>query len=123
MDDHGDNFGRRLEEQHPGAVQRTEEEWKQIARHVRHAANKIGPALPLCLPGESQECGRTAQQHVLAWSAAVKAAAHHLIEQAAPTPARAAHVAGPLYQSRLTELRAHDAPAASAPPHSTKAPT
>lgn len=73
-----------------------------------------GPALPHCLPGEPQECGRTAQQHVLAWSAAVKAAAHHLIEQASPTPARAAHVAGPLYQRRLAELRAHDAPAADA---------
>lgn len=114
MVDHGDDFGRWLEEQHPEAVQRTEEEWDQIARYVRHAANKIGPALPHCLPGEPQECGRTAQQHVLAWSAAVKAAAHHLIEQAAPTPARAAHVAGPLYQRRLAELRAHDAPAAGA---------
>jgi hypothetical protein len=34
--------------------------------------------------------------------------AHHLIEQAAPSEARAAHVAGPLYQRRLAELRAQD---------------
>ncbi|MFF3743531.1 hypothetical protein ACWDFH_01290 [Streptomyces kronopolitis] len=45
MDDHGDDFGRWLGEQHPEAVQRTEEEWEQIARYVCHAANKIGPAL------------------------------------------------------------------------------
>ncbi|MFJ6748059.1 hypothetical protein ACIQNI_07660 [Streptomyces sp. NPDC091266] len=108
MADHGDDFDWWLEEGDTEAVQRTEEDWDVIARHVRHAANKIGPALPLCLPGEPQECGRSAQQHVLAWSAAVKAAAQHLIEQAAPSPARAAHVAGPLYQRRLEELREQD---------------
>jgi hypothetical protein len=106
MDDHGDDFGRWVAEGTTDAIQRTDEEWAVIAGYVRHAANKIGPELPLCLPGEPQECGRTAQQHVLAWAAALKAAAHHVIEQAAPSQARAAHVAGPLYQRRLAELRA-----------------
>ncbi|MEU9111846.1 hypothetical protein AB0D04_08660 [Streptomyces sp. NPDC048483] len=109
MDDHGDDFGRWMNEGHPAAVQRTEEQWEQIARYVRGAANKVGPELPLCLPGEPQECGRSAQQHVLAWSAALKAAAQRLIEEASPTPSRAAHVAGPVYQRRLAELRAQSA--------------
>ncbi|MFD8461187.1 hypothetical protein ACFV27_28630 [Streptomyces antimycoticus] len=108
MDDHGDDFGRWVME--GNAVQRTEEEWATIAGYIRHAANKVGPVLPLCLPGEPQECGRSAQQHVLAWAAQLKAAAHHLIEQSAPSEARAAHVAGPLYQRRLAELRAQNAP-------------
>ncbi|ANW17311.1 hypothetical protein [Streptomyces clavuligerus] len=110
MDDHGDDFGRWDVEASLGAVQRSDEEWAVIAGYIRHAANKIGPTLPLCLPGEPQECGRTAQQHVLAWSAHLKAVAHHLIEQSAPSQARAAHVAGPLYQRQLTELRSLNAP-------------
>lgn len=105
--DHGDDFAGWLGEGGSTAVQRTEEEWAVVAGYVRHAANKIGPQLPLCLPGEPQECGRTAQQHVLAWSAALKAAAQRLIEEAAPSPARAAHVSGPLYQRYLSELRQH----------------
>ncbi|ARQ71106.1 hypothetical protein CAG99_21820 [Streptomyces marincola] len=113
MHDHGDDFGRRQTEGDAEAVQRTEDEWLDIARYVRHAANKVGPQLPLCLPGEPEECGRSAQQHVLAWSAALKAAAHHIIEQSAPSKARAAHVAGPLYRRRLAELRAQ--PTVSAP--------
>ncbi|MDX3386774.1 hypothetical protein PV682_35830 [Streptomyces niveiscabiei] len=108
MDDHGDDFGPWGWESNSTAVQRTEEEWAMIARYVRHAANKLSPALPLCLPGEPQECGRPAQQHVLAWSAHLKAVAHHLIEQYTPSEARGAHAAGPLYQRRLAELRAHD---------------
>lgn len=107
MDDHGDDFGRWVAEGH--AIQRTEEDWARIAGYIRHAANKVGPAMPLCLPGEPQECGRSAQQHVLAWAAHLKAAAHRLIEQAAPSQARAAHAAGPLYQRCLAELRAQDA--------------
>jgi hypothetical protein len=114
MDDHGDDFGRWGTDSNVNAVRRTEEEWATVAGYIRHAANKVGPTLPLCLPGEPQECGRTAQQHVLAWSAHLKAVAHHLIEQAAPSEARAAHVAGPLYQRRLAELRAQDAGARSA---------
>lgn len=109
MDDHGDDFGRWGEDRGAHAVQRTEEEWARIAGYVRHAANKVGPTLPLCLPGEPHECGRSAQQHVLAWSAHLKAVAHHLIEQAAPSEARAVHAAGPLYQRRLAELRVQDA--------------
>ncbi|MFJ1710018.1 hypothetical protein [Streptomyces sp. NPDC088260] len=109
MDDHGDDFGQWDTE--ASAVQRTEDEWTTIAGHVRHAANKIGPTLPLCLPGEPQECGRSAQQHVLAWAAHLKAAAHHVIEQTAPSEARAAYVAGPLYRRKLAGLRAHTAPA------------
>ncbi|OON73985.1 hypothetical protein GBW32_07665 [Streptomyces tsukubensis] len=87
-------------------MQRTEDEWLTIARYVRHAANKLGPELPLCLPGEPRECGRTAQQHVIAWAAHLRAVSHHLIEQATPSEARGAHAIGPLYQRRLAELRA-----------------
>ncbi|WP_052865616.1 hypothetical protein [Streptomyces niger] len=105
MHDHGDDFGPWGSDGTASAIQRTEEEWAAIARYVRHAANKIGPDLPLCLPGEPQECGRPAQQHVLAWSAHLKAAAHHLIEQATPSRERGAHAVGTLYQRRLTELR------------------
>ncbi|WP_405656327.1 hypothetical protein [Streptomyces sp. RK9] len=108
MDDHGDDFSKWGTETPIGVVQRSEEEWATIAGYIRHAANKVGPDLPLCLPGEPQECGRTAQQHVLAWAAHLKAVAHHLIEQSAPSEARAAHVAGPLYQQRLAQLRALD---------------
>jgi hypothetical protein len=46
---------------------------------------------------------------VLAWSAHLKAVAHHLIEQSTPSEARGAHTAGPLYQRRLAELRARSA--------------
>ncbi|MBB5936284.1 hypothetical protein [Streptomyces zagrosensis] len=109
MDDHGDDFGAWGWESGSNATQRTEEEWATIARYVRHAANKVGPELQLCLPGEPQECGRTAQQHVLAWSAHLKAVAHHLIEQSAPSEARGAFVAGPLYQRRLADLRVQNA--------------
>ncbi|MEU0689992.1 hypothetical protein ABZ350_24105, partial [Streptomyces uncialis] len=40
--------------------QRTEEQWLKIARYVRHAANKLGPGLPLCLAGEPEDCGSSA---------------------------------------------------------------
>jgi hypothetical protein len=103
VDDHGDDFGTWVA---GGASRRTEEEWVVIAGYIRHAANKVGPALPLCLPGEPQECGRSAEQHVLAWAAHLKAAAHHLIEQSATSEAQAAYAAGALYQRRLAELRA-----------------
>lgn len=104
MDDHGDDFGRWVTE--GNAARRTEAEWATIAGYVRHAANKVGPALPLCLPGEPQECGCDAQQHVLAWAAHLKAAAHYLIEQSAPSAAQAAHAAGPFYRRRLAGFRA-----------------
>ncbi|GHB03827.1 hypothetical protein ACIQRS_28610 [Streptomyces termitum] len=106
MDDHGDDFGPWGREDEGNAVRRTEDEWLTIARYVRHAANKLGPELPLCLPGEPRECGRPAQQHVLAWAAHLKAVSHHLIEQATPSEARGAHAAGPMYQRRLADLRA-----------------
>ncbi|GAV46407.1 hypothetical protein [Streptomyces acidiscabies] len=111
MDDHGDDFGPWGWESASTAVRRTEEEWATIARYIRQAANKVGPSLPVCLPGEPKECGRTAQQHVLAWSAHLKAVAHHLIEQYTPSEARGAHAAGPLYQRRLAALREEDASA------------
>ena len=106
MDDHGDEYGVWLGDgvQDP-AAHRKDEEWAAIARYLRHAANKIGPPLPVCLPGEPQDCGRSARQHVLAWGAAVKAAAQHMIEEAAPSPAHAAYASGPLYQQHRTELR------------------
>ncbi|MEV6776990.1 hypothetical protein [Streptomyces syringium] len=110
MVDHGDDFfgGWPAQSHHPAAVQRTDEEWAQIARYLRHAANKIGPPLPVCLPGEPRECGRSAQQHALAWAAEIKAVAHHIIEQSAPTPEHAAFAAGTLYQRHLTDLREQD---------------
>ncbi|WP_306320445.1 MULTISPECIES: hypothetical protein [unclassified Streptomyces] len=109
MHDHGDDFGPWDTDGNASAPRRTDEEWAAIARYIRHAANKVGPELPLCLPGEPQQCGRTAQQHVLAWAAHLKAAAHHLIERAAPSRERGTHAAGPLYQRQLAELREHSA--------------
>ncbi|MFW6691598.1 hypothetical protein [Streptomyces sp. MAR4 CNX-425] len=105
MDDHGDDFGAWTEADANGPVQRTDEQWALIAGYVRHAANKLGDDLPVCLPGEPKECGRPAQQHVLAWAAELKARAHHLIETSAPSEEHAAHAAGPLYRRRLEELR------------------
>ncbi|MFD8965233.1 hypothetical protein ACFV0C_09545 [Streptomyces sp. NPDC059568] len=88
-------------------MSRTDEEWAHIARWVRYAANKVGrPELPLCLPGEPQECGQSMQQHVLLWAADLKAAAHHLIEESAPSHDEAAYHAGPLYKDKLSVLRA-----------------
>ncbi len=77
-DDHGDDFSAWMGDIPTDAAHRTEDEWAVIAGYLRHAANKLGPALPLCLPGEPDECGRTAHQHVLAWAAAVKAAAQRI---------------------------------------------
>ncbi|MGW1779940.1 hypothetical protein ACWCQQ_12450 [Streptomyces sp. NPDC002143] len=110
MDDHGDDFGAWGWESTSNTAQRSDEEWATIARYIRHAANKLGPQLPLCLPGEPQECGRPAQQHVLAWAAHLKAVAHHLIEQSTPSEARGVFAAGPLYQRRLAELRERSVP-------------
>ncbi|WP_181787479.1 hypothetical protein [Streptomyces phytophilus] len=104
MTDHGDDAGQ-WPEADAGAAVRTDEEWARIAGYVRHSANKLGPDLPLCLPGEPNECGRRPQQHVLAWAAELKARAHHLIETSAPDEARGAHAAGPLYRRRVAELR------------------
>jgi hypothetical protein len=110
MDDHGDDYGMWLGDGQPDpTAYRTDEDWTAIAGYLRHAANKIGPPLPLCLPGEPQECGRSSRQHVLAWGAALKAAAQHVIEEAAPSPAHAAYATGPLYQLRLSELRSQAA--------------
>ncbi|MFE7127975.1 hypothetical protein [Streptomyces sp. NPDC057617] len=86
-------------------MSRTDEEWAHIARYVRHAVNKVGPELPLCLPGEPQECGQSAQQHVLLWAADLKARAHHLIEESAPSRDEATYYAGPLYKDKLSVLR------------------
>lgn len=105
MDDHGDDFGPWGWETNGDPTRRTEDEWLTIARYVRHAANKLGPELPLCLPGEPQECGRTSQQHVIAWAAHLKAVSHHLIEQATPSEERGAHAIGPMYRRRLSALR------------------
>ncbi|MEU6309926.1 hypothetical protein [Streptomyces sp. NPDC047014] len=103
MDPHGDHL---LGWPAPPGGQRTEEQWATLAGMVRHAANKLGQPLPLCLPGEPQQCGLSAQQHALAWSAEVKARAHHLIESAAPSAEAASYAAGQLYKERLTALRA-----------------
>ncbi|WP_030372301.1 hypothetical protein [Streptomyces rimosus] len=102
--EHGDDFGTWVDG-HSGVRSHTPEQWLQLARFARQAANKLGEALPLCLPGEPRECGRDGKQHALAWAALVKARAHHLIETTAPTAAQAAFCTGPLYQRHLTELR------------------
>ncbi len=86
--------------------QRTEEQWLDIARYVRHAVNKVAAApLPLCLPGEPQECGQTAREHALGWSAELKATAHHLIEESASTREEAEYYAATYYKDRVTSLR------------------
>ncbi|MER8234748.1 hypothetical protein [Streptomyces sp. NPDC094049] len=105
MVDHGDDFNAWCGESVTGPG-RTEEQWLDRARFVRHAANKLLPAgLPLCLPGEPQQCGRSAQQHVLAWGAVLKAAAQLVIEDASPAPAYASYAGQTLYQRSLTQLR------------------
>ncbi|MER8073768.1 hypothetical protein ABTZ59_36720 [Streptomyces sp. NPDC094034] len=85
---------------------RTDEQWQRTAMYVRHAYNKLSVRdLPLCLPGEPKECGQSAQQHVLLWAADLKAAAHHLIEESAPSHEDAAYYAGTLYWDKLSVLR------------------
>lgn len=87
-------------------MERTEEEWARIAGYVRHAVNKLAPQpLPLCLQGEPQACGKDAREHVLLWSAELKAVAHSLIETSAATHEDAAHYSGPLYRQTLEALR------------------
>ncbi|MER7748301.1 hypothetical protein ABT013_23900 [Streptomyces bacillaris] len=106
MHDHGDDFGAWCGDMGSATAHRTEEEWLDVARYLRHAANKLLPQpLPLCLPGEPQQCGRAAQQHVLAWGAVLKAAAQHVIEDASPAPAHALYAGQTLYQRSLAELR------------------
>ncbi|MYR55499.1 hypothetical protein GTY54_04300 [Streptomyces sp. SID625] len=110
MNDHGDDFNEWCGDTGSATAHRTEEEWLSVARYVRHAADKLLPRpLPLCLPGEPQECGRPAQQHVLAWAAALKAAAQHVIEGASPAPAHAHYTGHTLYQRSLAELRGQTA--------------
>ncbi|WP_217166153.1 hypothetical protein [Streptomyces sp. AC512_CC834] len=87
-------------------MERTEEEWARIAGYVRHTLNKLAPQpLPLCLPDEPQACGKDAREHVLLWSAELKAVAHNLIETSAPTREDAVHYSGPLYRQTLESLR------------------
>ncbi|MFE5901117.1 hypothetical protein ACFQ67_27385 [Streptomyces sp. NPDC056488] len=106
MSDHGDDFNAWCGDSAP-AIHRTEDQWLTEARFIRHAANKLLPKdLPLCLPGEPGECGRGAQQHVLAWGAALKAAAQHVIENASPAPAYTYYAGQTLYQRSLSDLRA-----------------
>lgn len=107
MDSHGDHM---LSWPAPPGQERTEEQWALIAGQVRHAANKLGTALPLCLPGEPQQCGRSAQQHALAWAAELKARSHHLIEVYAPSAEAASYAAGVLYKDRLSALRSGGQP-------------
>ncbi|GAA2239168.1 hypothetical protein GCM10010232_27610 [Streptomyces amakusaensis] len=108
MDDHGDDFTAWIEGHRP-AVERAEEQWHRIAMYVRHAANKVGPTLPLCLAGEPQECGRDGRHHTLAWAAALKAAAQHVIETSADSPAETSYYSGQIYQRRLAVLRTQPA--------------
>lgn len=111
MNDHGDDFNVWCGDTGSATAHRTEEEWLDVARYVRHAANKLLPyALPLCLPGEPQQCGRVAQQHVMAWAAVLKAAAQHVIEDASPAPAHAYYAGHTLYQRSLAELRGQAGP-------------
>ncbi|MFE2360100.1 hypothetical protein [Streptomyces virginiae] len=106
MDPHGDHL---LSWPALPERQRTEDQWAAIAGQIRHAANKLGEPLPLCLPGEPRQCGRSAQQHALAWAAELKARSHHLIETYAPSAEAASYAAGPLYKERLAALRAPSA--------------
>ncbi|MFE2290064.1 hypothetical protein [Streptomyces sp. NPDC059452] len=107
MHDHGDDFGAWCGDLGSATQHRSEEEWLSVARYVRHSANKLLPEpLPLCLPGEPQQCGRAAQQHVLAWGAVLKAAAQRVIEDASPAPAHTNYAGDTLYHRSLAELRA-----------------
>ncbi|MFJ3973956.1 hypothetical protein [Streptomyces sp. NPDC090021] len=101
MDPHGNHT---LAWPAPPGQRRNDEQWTAIARQVRHAAKNLGPALPLCLPGEPQQCGRSARHHALGWAAELKAQAHRLIEACAPSEQTAAYAAGSLYKERLTAL-------------------
>ncbi|WP_406113904.1 hypothetical protein [Kitasatospora purpeofusca] len=110
MDNHGDHYGDDWMPW-PGDVPngwpaKTPDQWLDVARYVRHAANKLGEYLPLCLPGEPNECGRSAQQHAVVWGADLKARAHHVIEMAVPTQEYGRWAAGTLFRGRLDELRA-----------------
>ncbi|MFD4400009.1 hypothetical protein [Kitasatospora sp. NPDC058397] len=109
MDNHGDHYG---DDWTPwpgdapnGWPARTETEWLDIARYVRHAANKVGDPLPLCLPGEPKECGRSARHHVVLWGAVLKARAHHVVEQASPTQEYGTWAARSLYRREVDQLR------------------
>jgi hypothetical protein len=85
---------------------RTEDEWANIARYVRHAVNKVGPeVLPLCLPGEPQQCGRSAREHALAWASELKAVAHYLIEESANSRDEAVYYAATCCKERLATMR------------------
>ncbi|MER7763269.1 hypothetical protein [Streptomyces sp. NPDC097619] len=103
MDAHGDELT--LWSTGEPAVRRSEGEWAVLAGRIRLAANGLGEALPLCLPGEPEECGRSAQQHALAWAAEAKARAHRFIEVNAPSEHTASAFAGPFYKDRLGVLR------------------
>ncbi|MER6365053.1 hypothetical protein [Kitasatospora sp. NPDC001527] len=108
MEDHGDNRAPWPGDMTNGWPARTADEWLDVARYVRHAANKVGPDLPLCLPGESHECGRSAQQHAVLWGAELKARAHHVIETAAPTQDYGMWAAKVLFRGKLDKLRAQE---------------
>ncbi|MFD4537558.1 hypothetical protein ACFWNL_29075 [Kitasatospora sp. NPDC058397] len=111
MDDHGDGIGQDWTPW-PGDMAngwqpaRTPDQWLDVARYVRHSANKIGDPLPLCLPGEPHECGRSAQQHAVVWGAVLKARAHHVIEMAAPTQEYGTWAAKTHFRRLLDKLRA-----------------
>ncbi|MBO1416457.1 hypothetical protein [Streptomyces sp. FH025] len=105
MDDHGDDWTPWPGDVANGWPASTPEQWLDRARYVRHAANKVGDPLPLCLPGEPNECGRSAQHHAVLWGAVLKARAHHIIEMAAPTQEYGAWAAKTLYRERVGELR------------------
>ncbi|MFF2543964.1 hypothetical protein ACFVUY_15515 [Kitasatospora sp. NPDC058063] len=105
MDDHGDDWAPWPGDLNNGWPARTADQWLDVARYVRHAANKIGDPLPLCLPGEPHACGRSAQHHAVLWGGVLKARAHHVIEMAAPTQEYGAWAAKTLYRVEVDKLR------------------
>jgi hypothetical protein len=83
-------------------MQQIDDEWRMVARRVRHAVNRMAvQPRPFCLPGELQACGQVARHHVLLWAADLKAAAHCLISDTAESPDESAYYNDQYYRYKL----------------------
>jgi hypothetical protein len=82
------------------------EEWALEARAVRRALAAVGEIVPECLPGESRDCGTSAQDHHGAWLAMLKARAQLMIEANHEEP-QAKHFGEAVYHSALQDGRRH----------------
>ncbi len=81
----------------------TEHNWAEVGRDARSALVLLGyPAMPECMPGEADPCGASAQLHVLAYLATLKAVADHQLDHCGADPA----VVSEIYRHTLAELQA-----------------